>query len=94
MPFYGIFINLQHFGNNIFLFQVIFGVLSTLARSLLFIVMNHMDRRPTQMLFMFLVGISILANTFVPQGERRLDFGERKHLFPVLQGWYWLVPLA
>ncbi|XP_003480736.2 solute carrier family 22 member 10-like [Sus scrofa] len=67
MPFYGIFINLQHFGNNIFLFQVIFGVLSTLARSLLFIVMNHMDRRPTQMLFMFLVGISILANTFVPQ---------------------------
>ena len=35
---------------------------------------------------MFLVGISILVNTFVPQGERRLDFRETKGLFLILQG--------
>uniref|UniRef100_A0A8C3X3L8 Major facilitator superfamily (MFS) profile domain-containing protein n=1 Tax=Catagonus wagneri TaxID=51154 RepID=A0A8C3X3L8_9CETA len=72
VPFYGIAINLQHFGNNIFLFQVIFGALSTLARGLVLLVMNRMDRRPTQMLFMLLLGISILANTFVPQDMQTL----------------------
>ncbi|XP_057583437.1 solute carrier family 22 member 10-like [Hippopotamus amphibius kiboko] len=67
IPFFGIFMNLQHFGSNIFLFQVIFGGLTASARCLALLVLNYMGRRPTQMLFMFLVGLSILANTFVPQ---------------------------
>ncbi|XP_058925943.1 solute carrier family 22 member 10 [Kogia breviceps] len=72
IPFFGIFFNLQHFGSNIFLFQVIFGVLTALARCLAFLVLNYMGRRPTQMLFMFLVGLSILTNTFVPQEMQTL----------------------
>ncbi|KAG5196479.1 hypothetical protein JEQ12_011165 [Ovis aries] len=67
IPYFGIFINLQHFGSNIFLFQVIFGALTCLTRCLIPPVLNHMGRRPTQTLFMFLVGLSILVNTFVPQ---------------------------
>ena len=86
VPLYGISMNLQHFGSNIFLFQVIFGALTTLARCLALVVLNHKGRRPTQMFFLFLVGVSILANTFVPPGERRVDFGERKGLFPIRQG--------
>ena len=79
--------NLQHFGSNIFLFQVIFGALSISARCLALLVLNHTGRRLTQMLFMFLVGLSILANMFVPQGERRLEFGEREvSFFHDLQG--------
>ncbi|XP_069422118.1 solute carrier family 22 member 10-like isoform X1 [Ovis canadensis] len=66
VPLYGISMNLQHFGSNIFLFQVIFGALTTLARCLARVVLNHKGRRPTQMFFLFLVGVSILANTFVP----------------------------
>ncbi|KAI4561805.1 hypothetical protein MJG53_016859 [Ovis ammon polii x Ovis aries] len=66
VPLYGISMNLQHFGSNIFLFQVIFGALTTLARCLALVVLNHKGRRPTQMFFLFLVGVSILANTFVP----------------------------
>ncbi|XDB65969.1 hypothetical protein AB1E18_019279 [Capra hircus] len=47
IPSFAIFMNLQLFGSNIFLFQVIFGT-STVS-----------------MLFMFLVGLTILPNTFV-----------------------------
>ncbi|XP_055270939.1 solute carrier family 22 member 10-like [Moschus berezovskii] len=72
VPLYGILMNLQHFGNNIFLFQVIFGALTTLARCLALVVLNYKGRRPTQMLFLFLVGISILVNTFVPQEMQTL----------------------
>ena len=86
IPYFGIFMNLQHFGSNIFLFQVIFGALTVSVRSLAVLPLNYMGRRPTQMFLMFLVGISILVNTFVPQGVRRLDFGERKGLFLILQG--------
>uniref|UniRef100_A0A8C2R6E9 Major facilitator superfamily (MFS) profile domain-containing protein n=2 Tax=Capra hircus TaxID=9925 RepID=A0A8C2R6E9_CAPHI len=67
IPYFGIFINLQHFGSNIFLFQVIFGALTCLTRCLIPPVLNHIGRRPTQTFFMFLVGLSILVNTFVPQ---------------------------
>ena len=81
IPFFGIIVNLQHFGSNIFLFQVIFGALTISVRCLALYPLNNVGRRPTQMFFMFLVGLSILINMFVPQGERRLEFGERKCLF-------------
>ncbi|XP_058382599.1 solute carrier family 22 member 10-like isoform X1 [Diceros bicornis minor] len=67
ITFYGIFINLQHFGSNIFLFQVVFGVLSASARYVALLAQKHMGRRITQMLFMFLEGLCILVNIFVPQ---------------------------
>ncbi|XP_052518112.1 solute carrier family 22 member 10-like [Budorcas taxicolor] len=72
IPYFGIFMNLQHFGSNIFLFQVIFGALTVSVRSLAVLPLNHMGRRPTQMFLMFLVGISILVNTFVPQEMQTL----------------------
>lgn len=89
IPFYGIFINLQYFGSNIFLFQVIFGILTASVRFAALLFLSHMDRRPTVMLFMCLLGLSILANMFVPQGERRQTLGERKRPFPILQGLQW-----
>ena len=73
--------NLQHFGSNIFLFQVIFEALTISVRCLALLVLNYMGCRLTQMLLMFLVGLSILANMFVPQGERILEFGEREVSF-------------
>ncbi|XP_008705756.2 solute carrier family 22 member 10 isoform X1 [Ursus maritimus] len=72
VPFYGVIINLQHFGSNIFLFQVVFGALTAIVRSLPLLVQNHMGRRTTQTLFMFLVGLSVLVNTFVPQEMQTL----------------------
>ncbi|CAI9167084.1 unnamed protein product [Rangifer tarandus platyrhynchus] len=72
ISFFGIIINLQHFGSNIFLFQVIFGVLTISVRCLALYPLNKVGRRPTQMLFMFLVGLSILINIFVPQDMQTL----------------------
>uniref|UniRef100_A0A8D2BI70 Major facilitator superfamily (MFS) profile domain-containing protein n=2 Tax=Sus scrofa TaxID=9823 RepID=A0A8D2BI70_PIG len=72
IPFYGIFINLQYFGSNIFLFQVIFGILTASVRFAALLFLSHMDRRPTVMLFMCLLGLSILANMFVPQEMQTL----------------------
>ena len=89
IPYFGIFMNLQHFGSNIFLFQVIFGALTVSVRSLAVLPLNHMGRRPTQMFLMFLVGISILVNTFVPQGERRLDFGGNEGSFSHSSRFVW-----
>ncbi|XP_025142339.1 solute carrier family 22 member 10 isoform X2 [Bubalus bubalis] len=72
IPFFGIMINLQHFGSNIFLFQVIFGALTISVRCLALYPLNNVGRRPTQMFFMFLVGLSILINMFVPQDMQTL----------------------
>ncbi|KAI4561801.1 hypothetical protein MJG53_016855 [Ovis ammon polii x Ovis aries] len=72
VPYFGIFMNLQLFGSNIFLFQVIFGALTISARCLSLLVLNHTGRRLTQMLFMFLVGLSILANMFMPREMQTL----------------------
>uniref|UniRef100_A0AAA9T7U0 Major facilitator superfamily (MFS) profile domain-containing protein n=1 Tax=Bos taurus TaxID=9913 RepID=A0AAA9T7U0_BOVIN len=66
------FLTRAHFGSNIFLFQVIFGALTISARCLALLVLNHMGCRLTQMLLMFLVGLSILANMFVPQEMQTL----------------------
>ncbi|XP_037371593.1 solute carrier family 22 member 10-like [Talpa occidentalis] len=66
IPFYGLMVNLQHFGRNIFLLQVIFGALTTLARCLALWALNYTGRRLTQTFNLFLLGLFILTNTFVP----------------------------
>ncbi|KAG8522745.1 Solute carrier family 22 member 10, partial [Galemys pyrenaicus] len=66
IPFYGLLVNLQHFGSNIFLLQVIFGALIVSARCLSLWTLNRIGRRLTQTFNTFLLGLSILANTFVP----------------------------
>ncbi|XP_048073650.1 steroid transmembrane transporter SLC22A24-like isoform X4 [Ursus arctos] len=52
--------------------EVVFGALTAIVRSLPLLVQNHMGRRTTQTLFMFLVGLSVLVNTFVPQEMQTL----------------------
>ncbi|XP_010852257.1 PREDICTED: solute carrier family 22 member 24-like isoform X2 [Bison bison bison] len=47
--------------------EVIFGALTISVRCLALYPLNNVGRRPTQMFFMFLVGLSILINMFVPQ---------------------------
>ncbi|XP_049635608.1 solute carrier family 22 member 10-like [Suncus etruscus] len=67
VPFYGIVINLQYFGSNIFLFQVLFGIVTTSARFLGFFALRHFGHRLNQIILFSLVGILILLNIFVPQ---------------------------
>ncbi|XP_006877952.1 PREDICTED: solute carrier family 22 member 10 [Chrysochloris asiatica] len=64
---FGLLFNLQHLGNNVFLFQVLFGVVSLAVRGPALLTIKHIGRQGSQMVFMFLLGTSILVIIFVPQ---------------------------
>ncbi|XP_004621555.2 solute carrier family 22 member 10 [Sorex araneus] len=67
LPYYGIMINLQYFGNNIFLFQTLFGIISTSARFLGYYVLRRTGHRSNQIVLLLLLGICIFANSLVPR---------------------------
>uniref|UniRef100_A0A8C9PZC8 Major facilitator superfamily (MFS) profile domain-containing protein n=1 Tax=Spermophilus dauricus TaxID=99837 RepID=A0A8C9PZC8_SPEDA len=67
VSFYGLVLNLQHLGSNIFMFQVLFGAITLTARFVSLWTLNYMGLRTNQILFSFLAGVSILVNTFLPQ---------------------------
>lgn len=88
VPFYGLVLHLQYLGSNIFLFQALFGIVTLPANYVALLALNHLGRRVTQMLLMFLLGIFILAITSVPPGEKRAQIEERSCLPPISQGMY------
>ncbi|XP_042532105.1 steroid transmembrane transporter SLC22A24-like [Dipodomys spectabilis] len=73
IPFYGLILNLQHLGSNIFLFQILFGLVTLLRRFVPFLVLNYLGRKQSQILFMFVTGLSILVSTFLsPETQQTL----------------------
>ncbi|XP_044537367.1 solute carrier family 22 member 6-like [Gracilinanus agilis] len=65
--YYGLVMDLQYFGTNIYLTQVIFGVVDLPAKLIGFLITNYIGRRPAQMASLLLAGISILVNALVPK---------------------------
>ncbi|XP_007943044.1 steroid transmembrane transporter SLC22A24-like [Orycteropus afer afer] len=72
LSYFGMVLNLQHWGGNIFLSQVLFGAVSLPARYVVPLTLNYMGRRINQLLFMFMMGLCILVTVFVPQEMRTL----------------------
>ncbi|XP_005351942.1 solute carrier family 22 member 19 [Microtus ochrogaster] len=68
----GLLIHFQYLSSNVFLLQCLFGVVSIPANVLGNFSANHMGRRITQMIFMSLMGISILTIIFLPQEMQTL----------------------
>lgn len=66
--FYGLAMDLQHFGFNIYLIQVAFGSIDIPAKLGSAIGMSFIGRRATQAASVILAGLAILANIFVPRG--------------------------
>ncbi|XP_032138836.1 solute carrier family 22 member 12 isoform X4 [Sapajus apella] len=65
--FFGLALDLQALGSNIFLLQTLIGVVDIPAKTGTFLLLTHLGRRPTQATSMLLAGLCILANTLVPQ---------------------------
>ncbi|EAW74138.1 putative UST1-like organic anion transporter, isoform CRA_a [Homo sapiens] len=72
IPFWGLTLHLQHLGNNVFLLQTLFGAVTLLANCVAPWALNHMSRRLSQMLLMFLLATCLLAIIFVPQEMQTL----------------------
>ncbi|KAF4077332.1 hypothetical protein AMELA_G00206900 [Ameiurus melas] len=64
--YYGLSMDLQKFGVNIYLIQVIFGAVDIPAKIIVTVTMSMIGRRLSQCVSLILSGITILANGLVP----------------------------
>uniref|UniRef100_A0A2K6M669 Solute carrier family 22 member 12 n=1 Tax=Rhinopithecus bieti TaxID=61621 RepID=A0A2K6M669_RHIBE len=64
--FFGLALDLQALGSNIFLLQMFIGVVDIPAKMGTLLLLSRLGRRPTQATSLLLAGLCILANTLVP----------------------------
>ncbi|XP_077615741.1 solute carrier family 22 member 12 isoform X2 [Crocuta crocuta] len=77
--FYGLALDLQTLGSDIFLLQVLIGVVDIPAKIGTLLLLSRLGRRPTQAASLVLAGLCILTNTLVPQ-----DMGALRSALAVL----------
>ncbi|XP_056451271.1 solute carrier family 22 member 6-like [Gadus chalcogrammus] len=70
--YYGLSMDLQKFGVDIYLIQVIFGAVDFPAKVIINITMSYCGRRLSQCGGIVLAGITILSNLFVPYDKQML----------------------
>ncbi|XP_015745373.2 solute carrier family 22 member 6-A-like [Python bivittatus] len=64
--YYGLVMDLQNFGGNIYLIQLFFGAVDFPAKFLSVLTISYIGRRFTQAAALILAGLTILANIFIP----------------------------
>ncbi|KAM6435054.1 solute carrier family 22 member 6-A-like [Liasis olivaceus] len=64
--YYGLVMDLQNFGGNIYLIQLFFGAVDFPAKFLSVLTISYVGRRFTQAAALVLAGLTILANIFIP----------------------------
>ncbi|KAM9769970.1 uncharacterized protein ACNS7B_007035 [Menidia menidia] len=67
--YYGISLNVTGFGVNIYLTQFIYGVTEVPAKAFIIFFLNKIGRRLTQAGTLFLTGLCIFCNMFIPQDQ-------------------------
>ncbi|XP_068187518.1 solute carrier family 22 member 6 isoform X2 [Antennarius striatus] len=68
--YYGLAMDLQKFGVNIYLMQVIFGAVDIPAKVIINVTMSLLGRRPSQSGALILAGVAILINLMVPDDQQ------------------------
>lgn len=67
--YYGISLNVTGFGVNIYLTQFIYGITEVPAKAFIIFFLNKIGRRLTQVGTLFLTGLCIFSNMFIPQDQ-------------------------
>ncbi|KAM4723067.1 solute carrier family 22 member 6-B-like [Rhinophrynus dorsalis] len=65
--YYGLALDLQQFGDNIYIIQIIFGAVDIPAKVISYFVMTYLGRRVLQSLSLILSGVAILVIMFIPK---------------------------
>ncbi|XP_069866007.1 solute carrier family 22 member 20 [Dipodomys merriami] len=72
VAYYGVAMDLQKFGLNIYLVQALFGLIDIPAMLVATTTMIYVGRRATVASFLFLAGLMVIANMFVPEDMQTL----------------------
>ncbi|XP_037124906.1 solute carrier family 22 member 6 [Syngnathus acus] len=70
--YYGLAMDLQKFGVDFYLIQVIFGAVDIPAKVVISLTMSFIGRRPSQSGALIIAGITVLINLMVPQEHQML----------------------
>lgn len=70
--YYGLSMDLQKFGVDIYLIQVIFGAVDIPAKIIITVTMSYIGRRPSQSGALVIAGVTILINLLVPYDQQTL----------------------
>uniref|UniRef100_A0A8D3DNX9 Solute carrier family 22 member 6 n=1 Tax=Scophthalmus maximus TaxID=52904 RepID=A0A8D3DNX9_SCOMX len=70
--YYGLAMDLQKFGVDIYLIQVIFGAVDIPAKVVVTVSMSYFGRRPSQSAVLIIAGITILINVLVPYDKQTI----------------------
>ncbi|XP_029029970.1 solute carrier family 22 member 6 isoform X2 [Betta splendens] len=70
--YYGLAMDLQKFGVDIYLIQVIFGAVDIPAKVVITVSMSFLGRRPSQAGALIIAGITILINLLVPYDKQTI----------------------
>ncbi|XP_056910095.1 solute carrier family 22 member 6 [Takifugu flavidus] len=73
--YYGLSMDLQKFGVDIYLIQVIFGAVDIPAKVVVTVGMSLLGRRPSQCGALIIAGVTILANLLVPHDQQTVRTG-------------------
>lgn len=71
--YYGLAMDLQKFGVNIYLMQVIFGAVDIPAKLVALVMLSFLGRRLTQGTCLLASAFVIFINIFIPKGETRVE---------------------
>lgn len=71
--YYGLAMDLQKFGVNIYMMQVIFGLVDVPAKLMALVMLSFLGRRLTQGMCLLASASIIFINIFIPEGETQME---------------------